>query len=275
MPCCPNDESLMSTSLLHFNIITLFPDLIDQYLKIGVVGGGFKRGLVSYKTINPRDFTHDAHKSVDDRPFGGGDGMVMMPEPLEKVFETLLAQGGTTIYVSPQGRLLDQALTKSLSQKERLNILCGRYSGVDQRILNKHVDLEISIGDYVLSGGELPALVLVDAISRQVPGVLGHHESAQQDSFEDGLLEAPLFTKPRLFNEQEVPSVLMSGHHGEIAKWRKSLGILVTMAKRPDLITADIENRPDFHEAVRLYKTLDPEMKSILGLSTDLGGAEL
>ena len=232
-------QSLKDNCLLFSNI-TLFPEMFDAIAHFGVVGRAVKSNSISINCINPRDFTGDKHRTVDDRPYGGGPGMLMKVEPLEKAIEKAkshcVSRESKVVYLSPQGRKLDQKLVKELSKENHLILVSGRYEGIDQRLIDKHVDIEVSIGDYVLSGGELAAMVLIDAITRIRPDVLGHENSADEDSFEDGLLDHPHFTRPELYDEQEVPSVLLSGDHKKIAEWRLKQRLGRTWLKRPDLI---------------------------------------
>ena len=220
---------------MNFHFITLMPELIQQGLDFGVVGSAFKKQICSAEFINPRTFATDNHQTVDDRPFGGGDGMLMMAEPLQKSIDSL-SEPGEIYYLSPQGEVFNDSLCKELSSQKKLTFICGRYGGVDQRFLTKNKIKEISIGDYVLSGGELAALVITDAVVRQIPGVLGHGASAYEDSFKDNLLEAPYFTRPQSWQEMEVPATLLSGDHKKIADYKMNLSILTTLQKRPDLL---------------------------------------
>jgi tRNA (guanine37-N1)-methyltransferase len=222
--------------MIHFQVITLFPEFMTNYLKEGVVSQAFAQKLATLNLINPRQFAVDGHRSVDDRPYGGGDGMVMMAEVLEKAMHARPHQDDHVIYLSPQGSRLTEKKVISLAKKPSLTLIAGRYAGVDQRFLNQYVHEEISIGDFVLSGGELPALCLMDAILRKIPGVLGHGDSAEKDSFasEQGL-EGPLFTRPLQWQEQQVPAILLSGHHQKIEEWKKKMSDLITWIRRPDL----------------------------------------
>jgi tRNA (guanine37-N1)-methyltransferase len=221
---------------VKFQVITLFPQLVEAIRLDGVIGQGLKLGLVELTTINPREFTEDIHRTVDDRPFGGGDGMLMMAEPLALALESIGLEGrGHVVYLSPKGKVLTDQKVQELAGLERITLICGRYGGVDQRFIGQYVDEEISIGDYVLSGGELAASVLIDAVSRFVPGVLGHADSVHQDSHTMGGLEAPTYTRPRVWRGQEVPEVLLSGNHEKIEEWRLFVGGLLTFALRPEL----------------------------------------
>ncbi|PCI67301.1 MAG: tRNA (guanosine(37)-N1)-methyltransferase TrmD [Piscirickettsiaceae bacterium] len=224
---------------MRFDVITLFPDVVKETASIGVVGRAIEDKKVHVETWNPRDFTEDVHRTVDDRPFGGGPGMVMKVEPLKKAIlsaQQAEKEPAKVIYMSPQGRRLDQQGVEYLSQYSRLVLLAGRYEGIDERLIQSCVDEEWSIGDYVLSGGELPALVLIDAISRTLPGVLGHESSADQDSFVAGLLDCPHYTRPDSVEGDKVPAVLKSGDHKKIALWREKQALGQTWQKRPDLI---------------------------------------
>lgn len=221
---------------MRFDVITLFPEMLDA-LSPGVVGRAMRQGKIDLSLWNPRDYTHDIHRTVDDRPYGGGPGMVMKIEPLEAAIGEAKKHNvnAKTVYLSPQGMPLTQAKVADLAAEQGLVLLCGRYEGIDERLLQKHVDLEISIGDYVLSGGELAAMVLIDAVSRLLPGVLGHADSAQQDSFSDGLLDCPHYTRPEILAGEKVPSVLLSGNHEQIAEWRLQQSLVRTRERRPDL----------------------------------------
>jgi tRNA (guanine37-N1)-methyltransferase len=249
---------------MKFTILSIFPELVTQYFSKGVLQQAIKNQLVEMQTINPRDFTSDAHRTVDDRPFGGGDGMVMKVEPLAKASESIIQSSDKKpffVYLSPQGNLLNDALAQSLAQKEHLVFICGRYGGIDQRYLNQYVDMELSIGDYVLSGGEAAAIVAIEAISRKIPGVLGHKDSAQKDSFAQNFLEEPQFTRPQLSLQQQVPDILLSGHHENIESYKNLVAKLVTLKKRPDLI--DESEIPFLHES---YNSLSEEERKTLGI---------
>lgn len=231
---------------MRFDVITLFPELFEQAASMGVVGKAIDAGKVQLKTWNPRDFTKDVHRTVDDRPFGGGPGMVMKVEPLKKAIQTAVRQidkPSKVIYLSPQGRKLDQQGVEHLAEFSHLVLLAGRYEGVDERLLEDYIDEEWSIGDFVLSGGELPALVLIDAVSRSLPTVLGHECSAVEDSFVEGLLDHPHYTRPDEFEGKSVPSVLLSGHHEKIAQWREKQRLGKTWQKRPDLLDKIVLNK--------------------------------
>ena len=224
---------------MWLGIITLFPDMFKAITEQGVTGRAVKQGLIQLQCWNPRDFTHDKHRTVDDRPYGGGPGMLMMVQPLRDAIDAAKAAAGgdaKVIYLSPQGRRLDQTGVEELSKNEKLILICGRYEGIDERIIESLVDEEWSIGDYVLSGGELPAMTLIDAVSRFVPGVLGKQASAEQDSFADGLLDCPHYTRPETLDGVSVPSVLLSGNHEKIKRWRLEQSLERTQNRRPDLL---------------------------------------
>jgi tRNA (guanine37-N1)-methyltransferase len=223
---------------MRFDVITLFPEMMEA-LAAGVIGRAREQGLINLQLWNPRDYTHDVHKTVDDRPYGGGPGMVMKIAPLDAAIADArkASPSAKVVYLSPQGEPFTQKMAAGLSQENGLILLCGRYEGVDERLLEKQVDQEISIGDYVLSGGELPAMVLIDAVSRLLPGVLGHADSAEQDSFVNGLLDCPHYTRPEVLDGKKVPDVLLSGNHAEIEKWRLQQALLRTRERRPDLFS--------------------------------------
>ncbi len=224
--------------LKRIDIITLFPEWFEHFKKLGLTGRAVADSQVQLSCWNPRDYTTDPHKSVDDRPYGGGPGMVMRPEPIALAIEAAQAAGGASVvsYLSPQGQVLTQSGVGQLAERESLLLLCGRYEGVDERLIDQLVDEEWSVGDYVLSGGEPAALIMMDAVIRQLPGVLGHPDSAQQDSFAKGLLDHPHYTRPEHWRGQEVPPVLLSGDHGAIEHWRKEQALARTQERRPDLI---------------------------------------
>ena len=222
-----------------FGVVSLFPDMFAPFTQQGLIGRAVKSGTLSVDTFNPRDFTHDRHRTVDDRPYGGGPGMLMMVKPLTDAIQAAKKVGGENskvIYLSPQGKPLDQAGAQRLASIDRTILICGRYEGIDERVIERHVDEEISIGDYVLSGGELPAMVLMDAVARLVPGVLGHKASAVEDSFTDGLLDCPHYTRPEILDGQKVPEVLLSGDHEKIRQWRLMQSLGRTLQRRPDLL---------------------------------------
>jgi tRNA (guanine37-N1)-methyltransferase len=226
---------------MRFDVVTIFPELFEPHLKHGITRRAFASGAVDLRLWPLRDFATDAYRRVDDRPFGGGPGMVMLAEPLEAAIEAVRAERGglpAVVHFTPAGRRLDQALVQEFAAGPGALLLCGRYEGIDQRVLDRHVTHEISLGDYVLSGGELAALVLLDAVARLQPGVLAA-PSHEQDSFSDGLLEGPAYSRPeRLPDGRAVPEVLLSGHHAQIARWRRERSLALTARRRPDLIEA-------------------------------------
>lgn len=224
---------------MDIHVITLFPEPFRRMLEAGVVGRAIEDRRVRLKTWNPRDFARDRHRRVDDRPYGGGPGMVMAVEPLRSTIKALRREAGPDAMVSlmsPQGRRLDQAGARELAQRGQLILLCGRYEGIDERLIELEVDEEWSIGDYVLSGGELPAAVLIDGVCRLLPGVLGNAESAGQDSFWNGLLDFPHYTRPEEYEGLAVPPVLISGDHQAVERWRRQQSLLRTLKRRPDLL---------------------------------------
>lgn len=244
--------------MLKIDVITLFPEMIQGAVSHGVLGQALKGDLLSVQAHTPREFASDKHRTVDDRPFGGGDGMIMLSETLEKSIQKVQHKNSKVIYLSPQGSVLTDDKARELSQAEHLVLVCGRYGGIDQRIINTYVDEEISIGDYVLSGGELGALVVIDALSRFIPGVLGHVDSADKDSFSEGLLEHPNFTRPREYLGQDVPEVLLSGNHKLIAEWKEKVSALVTLKKRPDLFIIYLAEEREKYRALKKKKTAEP-----------------
>ena len=224
---------------MRIDVITLFPELVSALQDYGVVGRALRAKQVEFGLTNPRDFSQDANFRVDDRPYGGGPGMVMQYAPLSLALdevESYSSVKSTVVYLSPQGKKLDQKAVRSLSRHEHLVLLCGRYEGIDERLIETRVDEEWSIGDYVISGGELAAMVLIDAMLRTMPGVLGDEQSAQQDSFEQGLLDCPHYTRPERINDHSVPEELLSGDHQKIADWRLKQMLGRTCLRRPDLM---------------------------------------
>lgn len=224
---------------MWIGIISLFPEMFRAISDYGVTGRAVKNGLLNISYWNPRDFAHDKHKTVDDRPYGGGPGMLMMVQPLRDAIQAAKAVAGDdtkVIYLSPQGRKLDQKGVCELSQNDKLILICGRYEGIDERVIQTEIDQEWSVGDYVLSGGELPAMTMVDAIARFIPGVLHHESSAVEDSFANGLLDCPHYTRPEVLDGMAVPDVLMSGHHEEIRRWRSKQSLGRTWLRREDLL---------------------------------------
>lgn len=219
---------------MKFDILTLFPDMFEN-LKQSIIGRAIEKNIININLINIRDFSKDKHKKVDDTPYGGGAGMVMKPDVVYSAYDSIKDKNAKVIYMSPQGNTLNQKKVEELSKEEHLVILCGHYEGIDQRVLDKIVDEEISIGDYVLTGGELPAMVLIDSVSRYVEGVL-KEDSIKEESFSNGLLEYPQYTRPEVFEGEKVPEILLSGHHENIDKWRKEKSLEITKKKRPELI---------------------------------------
>ncbi|KGQ44053.1 tRNA (guanosine(37)-N1)-methyltransferase TrmD [Gallibacterium anatis] len=224
---------------MWIGVITLFPEMFKAITEFGVTSRAIKHELLQLHCWNPRDFTHDKHKTVDDRPYGGGPGMLMMVQPLKDAIQAAKAEAGDdakVIYLSPQGRKLNQAGVEQLAKNQKMILVCGRYEGIDERVIETEIDEEWSIGDYVLTGGELPAMTLIDAVARFVPGVLGKQASAEEDSFVDGLLDCPHYTRPEVLDGLVVPPVLMSGNHEEIRKWRLKQSLQRTWLRRPELL---------------------------------------
>lgn len=225
--------------MIRFHAVTLFPEMFAAVTASGIISRALQAGLWSLRLWNPRDFTKDNHRTVDDRPYGGGPGMVMLAEPLEKALDAAKsAGGGKVIYLSPQGRKLDHAKVMELSGLQGMVFLCGRYEGIDERLIARRVDEELSLGDYVLSGGELAAMAVIDAVVRQLPGALGDGQSAAQESFTDGLLDCPQYTRPEDYGGEKVPEVLLSGHAANIRRWRLKQALGRTWLRRPDLLAA-------------------------------------
>jgi tRNA (guanine37-N1)-methyltransferase len=249
---------------MQFGIVTLFPDMFNAVTDFGITGRAFRTGLLDLRCFNPRDFTTDRHRTVDDRPFGGGPGMVMKTEPLQAAItaarESLQGAGDRppVIYLSPQGRRLDQAGVGLLAGRARQVLVCGRYQGVDQRLLDSEIDEEWSLGDFVLSGGELAAMALIDAVTRCLPGALGDEDSASQDSFAAGLLHCPEYTRPQIVAGRGVPEVLLGGNHEQIRRWRLQQALGATWLKRPELLDRlqlDPEQRELLQEFINEHRT--------------------
>ncbi len=219
---------------MQFDVLTLFPEMFN-ILNESVIGKAKEKGLININLINIRDFSKDKHKKVDDTPYGGGAGMVLMPDVVYDAYKSIKDDKAKVIYMSPQGKKLSQDKVEELSKQEHLILLCGHYEGIDQRVIDTIVDEEISIGDYVLTGGELPAMVLIDSVSRYIEGVL-KEGSTKEESFSNGILEYPQYTRPEIFENQRVPEVLLSGHHQNIDKWRREQSLKITFSKRPDLL---------------------------------------
>ena len=219
---------------MQFDVLTLFPEMFEP-IKQSILGKAIEKEKIKLKLVNIRDFSKDKHKKVDDTPYGGGAGMVMKPDVVYDAYKSVYEENAKVIYLSPQGKTLNQKKVEELSKEKHLILLCGHYEGIDQRVIDKIVDEEISIGDYVLTGGELPAMVLIDTVSRYVNGVL-NQESIKEESFSQMLLEYPQYTRPEVFEGEKIPEVLLSGHHENIEKWRKEQAIKTTKQKRPDLL---------------------------------------
>lgn len=249
---------------MRFDLISIFPELFVPFFEKGMIGQAIKSGKIQASVTNPRDFATDNHRSVDDRPYGGGDGMVMLPEVMSAALESIPKNNRRTVLMSPQGQRLTHRLAEELSSESGLVIVCARYGGIDQRFIQSSVDFEVSIGDFVLCGGEIAAMAMIEATSRFLPGVLGNQESVRSDSFANGLLEAPLYTKPPVFRGLGVPPVLAGGHHKHIAEWRAKVGLLRTYFLRPDLIFG--AHAPDLSEALEWYALLSQEDRLLFGL---------
>jgi tRNA (guanine37-N1)-methyltransferase len=245
---------------MRFDVVTIFPDMVRAVADFGIAAKARERGLLELATWNPRDYATDRHRTVDDRPYGGGPGMVMKVQPVRDAIRAARAccdDAARVIYLSPQGRRLDQEAVSELAARDRLILLCGRYEGVDERLIDAEVDEEYSIGDYVLSGGELPAMVVIDAVSRMVPGVLGHEDSAAQDSFMEGLLDCPHYTRPEVMEGRQVPEVLLGGNHQAVDRWRHKQALGRTWLRRPDLLERrrlDDEARALLQEFIDEYR---------------------
>ena len=219
---------------MQFDVLTLFPEMFEPLNK-SIIGRAKEKGLININLINIRDFSKNKHKKVDDTPYGGGAGMVMMPDVVYDAYKSLNSKDAKVIYMSPQGQKLNQKKVVKLSKEKHIILLCGHYEGIDQRVIDEIVDEEISIGDYVLTGGELPAMIVIDSVSRYIEGVL-KDDSTKEESFSEGLLEYPQYTRPEVFNGKQVPEVLLSGHHENIDKWRREQSLINTKKKRPDLL---------------------------------------
>ncbi|MFT4173733.1 MAG: tRNA (guanosine(37)-N1)-methyltransferase TrmD [Rhodocyclaceae bacterium] len=246
---------------MRFDVVTLFPDMFAAIRDYGISRRAIERRLWQLQCWNPRDFTHDAHRTVDDRPYGGGPGMVMLAEPLAQTLaavrtaQSVDGRRGRVIYLSPQGAPLTHATVLRLVQEDALTLLCGRYEGVDQRLIDAEIDEEVSIGDFVVSGGELPAMLLIDALVRHLPGALNDADSAVEDSFVAGLLDCPHYTRPEQYGDEAVPAVLLSGNHAAIRRWRLKQSLGRTWLKRPDLL----KDRPLSREEMRLLEEFRQE----------------
>ncbi len=234
---------------MRFDIMTLFPELINSVLGESIIGRAQKSGIISVYAHNIRDYSTNKHRKVDDTPYGGGKGMLMATQPIYDCFRDISKQRGDgkskTLYMSPRGRIFDHSVAKELVQYDNLTIICGHYEGIDQRIIDEIVDEEISIGDYVLTGGELPACIIVDAVSRLIDGVLSDEICHEDESIASGLLEYPQYTRPPVFNGKEVPEILLSGHHANIDKWRLEKSLELTKERRPDLYKQYLDQHPN------------------------------
>ena len=232
---------------MNFHVLTLFPEMIEQGINTSITGRAIEKGLISLNAINIRDYAGNKHGQVDDYPYGGGAGMVMQPGPVYRSYESVTEKIGykpRVIYLTPQGKVFNQSMAEEFSEEEDLVFLCGHYEGIDERVLEMIVTDNVSIGDYVLTGGELPAMVMMDSISRMVPGVLNNQESGETESFSGNLLEYPQYSRPEEWHGKKVPEVLMSGHHANIEKWRREQSIIRTARRRPDLLKkADLTNK--------------------------------
>lgn len=236
---------------MRFDVLTLFPEMFEV-LNESIIGRAKEKGLINVNLINIRDFSKDKHKKVDDTPYGGGAGMVIQPNVVYDAYNSVKSEKAKVIYMSPQGKKLNQEKVEELSKQEHLILLCGHYEGIDQRVIDKIVDEEISIGDYVLTGGELPAMVLIDSVSRYIDGVL-KGDSIKEESFSQGLLEYPQYTRPEIFENQQVPEVLLTGHHENIDRWRREQSLKITLNKRPDLLEK-IELSDEDKKVLEKYK---------------------
>jgi len=238
---------------MKFDIVTLFPELIEVYANNGIIGRAVENNYFQLKYVNLRDFSENKHKKVDDYPYGGGPGMLIKPEPMFKALDAIKKDNSYIIYLSPKGNLFTQKKARELSEKEHIILIAGHYEGIDQRIIDKYVDEEISMGDYVLTSGELPVLMIVDAVGRLLPGVLGSDESAIDESHSNNLLEYPQYTRPESYFDMDVPEILLSGHHKKIEEWRRYKAIEITMERRPDMIK-DEEILEEFKKLEEKYK---------------------
>ena len=245
---------------MNFHIMTLFPEMFEAVMSESIIGRARENGLISIDPVNIRDYAFNKHSRVDDYPYGGGAGMLMQAEPVWQTYEAIRKKTGKedlhVIYLSPKGKVFDQETAVRLSKEEDLVLLCGHYEGIDERVLEEIVTEEISIGDYVLTGGELPAMTLIDAVARLIPGVLHNDESTEAESFSEGLLEYPQYTRPEIWHDRQVPEILLSGHHANVEKWRRLKQIEETAAKRPELLEG-LELTEEEAEAARqvLQKT--------------------
>ncbi|MES2353530.1 MAG: tRNA (guanosine(37)-N1)-methyltransferase TrmD [Pseudomonadota bacterium] len=253
-----------------FDVITLFPPMFEAITKHGISRRALEQGLWSLQLWNPRDFTIDNYRTIDDRPYGGGPGMVMLAEPLETAIKEAKqrqknagVEKSKVVYLSPQGKPLNHSTVKQLAAEQGLILLAGRYEGVDERLIQRQVDEEISVGDFVVSGGELPAMTLIDSVVRQLPGVLGDINSAEQDSFVNGLLDYPHYTRPEIYEGEQVPAALLSGNHAEIARWRRKQSLGRTWLRRPDLFNSQKLSKED----LRLFEEFKQDMEAAVKTS--------
>jgi tRNA (guanine37-N1)-methyltransferase len=249
---------------MKFVVLTIFPEMFDPFWDHGIIRRAIDHHKIFASTLNIRDFAEDKHQVTDDRPYGGGSGMVMKPEPLAGAIRAAKQKcpSAKTILLSPQGRVFDQELANELSDFEGLVLLCGRYEGVDERISHDLIDYEISIGDYVLTGGELAAMVLIEAVTRQIPGTLGGEAAAEKDSFSNGLLEHAHYTRPQVFEGKAVPDILLSGHHEEIENWRLESALMRSLLKRPDLLESKLLSEQELDILKKWYRRIEEIIKN-------------
>jgi len=234
---------------MRFDILSIFPEMFVPLMSYGIIGRAVKEGQIEINVVNIRDFGEGPHQMVDDRPFGGGDGMVMKPEPIFRALESFPRVEGDrkVVLLTPQGQLFNQSIARNLTKLKQIVLVCGRYEGVDERVRSRYVDMELSVGDYISTGGELPAMIIVEVVGRLIPGILGGEKSTLEESFEDNFLEYPQFTRPRVFQGEGVPSVLLSGDHGRIRLWRRTQSIKRTLERRPDLLEKAHLSEKDKH----------------------------
>ena len=245
--------------MMRFDIITIFPEIFSEVFDFGIIRRAVEAGLIEINVHDLRDYTYDRHRQVDDRPFGGGAGMVMKPEPLFRAVEAVISgkDDVSVLLLSPQGRLFDQPMAREYAERQRLVLICGRYEGVDERVAENLITDEVSIGDYVLSGGEIPAMVVVDAVTRLIPGALGCEQSAECESFSSGLLDYPHYTRPAEYRGLKAPDVLISGNHAEIERWRHRKAIEKTFRRRPDVIRSRILSDDERREIEDVLKDIE------------------
>ena len=249
---------------MNFVVLTIFPEMFDPFWQHGIIRRAIENEKIGTAAVNIRDFTRDRHQITDDKPYGGGSGMVMKPEPLAEAIRAVKKKtpSAVAVLLTPQGRIFNQEMALELAAFEELVLICGRYEGVDERICHDLIDYEISIGDYVLTGGELAAMIIVDAVTRLIPGTLGGEGAAENDSFSDGLLEHAHYTRPRIFEGQEVPAVLLSGHHREIERWRLESSLMRTLLKRSDLLQKKDLNREEIEILAKWRSQIDNVLES-------------